>query len=132
MNLGMSQRVTPLVARVRAMVRNEIIPLEDEYEREIGRLGDRFAFTSRQTEILENLKAKAQGQKLWNFWLTNSSRGGGLAIVDHAYLAEEMGWSRIAPEVFDCSAPDTGNMEVLERYGTKAQKDTWLTPLREG
>ena len=78
------------------------------------------------------MKAKAKERGLWNFWLTNSERGYGLTTVEYAYLAEEMGKSHIAAEVFNCSAPDTGNMEVLERYGKDEHKEKWLKPLLEG
>ena len=132
MDLGISERVKPLLDQVRAMVRNEIIPLEEEFEAEIGKAGDRFRYTDRQTEILEDLKAKARERGLWNFFLTESARGFGLNTVEYAYLAEEMGWSRIAAEVFNCAAPDTGNMEVIERYGSDAQKRKWLQPLLDG
>jgi acyl-CoA dehydrogenase len=132
MDLGMSNKVKPLVEKVRAMVREEIIPLEAEYEAEIGKEGNRWAHTRRQTEIIEGLKAKARERGLWNFWLTASDRGYGLSTVEYAYLAEEMGWSRLAPETFNCMAPDTGNMEVLERYGSAEHKERWLKPLLEG
>jgi acyl-CoA dehydrogenase len=132
MDLGMTPKVKPLVEKVRAMVRDEIMPLEEEYEAEIGKEGSRFAHTKRQVEILEGLKAKARERGLWNFWLTASDKGYGLSTVEYAYLAEEMGWSRLAPETFNCAAPDTGNMEVLERYGSPAHKEQWLKPLLEG
>jgi acyl-CoA dehydrogenase len=132
MDLGMSNKVKPLVEKVRAMVREEIIPLEAEFEAEIGNEGNRWAHTKRQTEIIEGLKAKAREQGLWNFWLTKSKEGYGLNTVEYAYLAEEMGWSRLAPETFNCMAPDTGNMEVLERYGSPEHKEKWLKPLLEG
>jgi len=132
MDLGMTPKVKPLVEKVRAMVRDEIMPLEEEYEAEIGKAGNRFAYTKRQTEILEGLKATARERGLWNFWLTASDKGYGLTTVEYAYLAEEMGWSRLAPEAFNCAAPDTGNMEVLERYGAPAHKEQWLRPLLEG
>ena len=132
MFLGMSDRVKPLVDEVRAMIRDEVIPLEHEYEAEIGKAGDRFIMTPRQIEILEGLKAKARAKKLWNFWLTGSDQGYGLTTVEYAYLAEEMGRSHLAAETFNCSAPDTGNMEVIERYGTPAQKEKWLKPLLAG
>ena len=132
MDLGMTPKVKPLVEKVRAMVRDEIMPLEEEYEADIGTAGDRFVHTKRQTEILEGLKAKARERGLWNFFLTHSDRGYGLTTVEYAYLAEEMGWSRLAPETFNCAAPDTGNMEVLERYGAPAHKEQWLKPLLEG
>jgi acyl-CoA dehydrogenase len=132
MDLGMTPKVKPLVEKVRAMVRDEIMPLEEEYEAEIGKSGDRWTYTKRQEEIREGLKAKARERGLWNFFLTHSDKGYGLNTVEYAYLAEEMGWSRLAPETFNCAAPDTGNMEVLERYGSPAHKEQWLKPLLEG
>ena len=131
MDLGMTPKVKPLVEKVRQMVREEIMPLEHEYEAEVGK-GDRWTYTKRQEEIREGLKAKAKERGLWNFWLTKSDKGYGLTTVEYAYLAEEMGWSRLAPETFNCSAPDTGNMEVIERYGTAEHKKKWLEPLLEG
>ncbi|WP_418153061.1 acyl-CoA dehydrogenase family protein [Litorimonas sp. RW-G-Af-16] len=133
MDLGMSERVKPLVEKVRDMMQNEIMALDDEYHHEVGKApGGRFAFTDRQTEIRETLKKKAKAAGLWNFWLTDSDAGYGLTTVEYAYLAEEMGYCTLGPEVFNCSAPDTGNMEVLERYGTKEHKEKWLKPLLEG
>lgn len=134
MDLGVTDRVRPLIEQVRNMVDTEIAPLDAEYHSEIGRhpSGDRFLHTDRQLEILEGLKAKAKERGLWNFWLTDSDRGFGLTTVEYAYLAEEMGKVHIAAEVFNCNAPDTGNMEVLERYGTAAHKDRWLKPLLNG
>ncbi|MBY6200874.1 acyl-CoA dehydrogenase family protein [Maritalea mobilis] len=134
MDLGMSERVRPLVEQVRRMVRDEIAPLDAEYHAEVGRhpSGNRFAMTERQVEILDALKEKAKARGLWNFWLTDSDKGYGLTTVEYAYLAEEMGAVTIAPEIFNCNAPDTGNMEVLERYGTDAQKERWLPGLMEG
>ncbi len=132
MDLGVTDKVRPLIAAVRAMVRDEIMPLEAEYEAEIGREGDRFKPTARLIEIRESLKEKARARGLWNFWLTASNKGFGLTTVEYAYLAEEMGWSPLASEAFNCSAPDTGNMEVLERYGSPEQKQRWLPDLLEG
>jgi len=134
MDLGMSDRVRPLVEQVRRMVRDEIAPLDAEYHAEVGRhpSGNRFAMTDRQVEILDALKETAKARGLWNFWLTDSEKGYGLTTVEYAYLAEEMGAVTIAPEIFNCNAPDTGNMEVLERYGTDAQKERWLPGLMEG
>ena len=131
MNLGITDKVAPLLEEVRAMVRDEILPLEEEFLGEVDK-EDRWSYTARQTEILESLKAKAKEKGLWNFWLTDSERGYGLTTVEYAYLAEEMGKAGIAAEVFNCSAPDTGNMEVLERYCSDTHKDRWLTPLLEG
>ncbi len=132
MDLGMSERVKPLVEKVTRMVQDEILDADAEYHAEVGKAGDRFKFTKRQNEIRETLKAKAREQGLWNFWLTDSKAGFGLNTVEYAYLAEPMGWCALAPEVFNCSAPDTGNMEVLERYGTAGHKETWLKPLLTG
>src|SRR3954447_176686 len=132
MDLGVTDKVRPLIAAVRAMVRDEIMSIEPEYEAEIGKAGDRFVYTARQTEIMEGLKAKARAKGLWNFWLTGSDKGFGLTTVEYAYLAEEMGWSAIASEVFNCAAPDTGNMEVIERFGSPEHKTRWLPDLLDG
>ena len=132
MNLGMTEKLKPIHARVAAMIRDEVIPLDEEFLAEVGKDGDRWSFTKRQSEILEGLKAKAKERGLWNFWLTDSDRGYGLTTVEYAYLAEEMGKAHIGGEVFNCSAPDTGNMEVLERYGATEHKEKWLKPLLEG
>jgi acyl-CoA dehydrogenase len=131
MNFSMRPEHRDLLGRVKDMIRDEVVPLEDEYQAEIGK-GDRWQYTARQAEILEGLKAKAKGQGLWNFWLTDSERGFGLTTVEYAYFAEEMGRSPLGAEVFNCSAPDTGNMEVFERYGTDKMKQDWLAPLLEG
>ncbi|WP_170438290.1 acyl-CoA dehydrogenase family protein [Ruegeria arenilitoris] len=120
-----------LLERVRDMIRNEIMPLEEEYQAEINK-GDRWQYTERQAEILEGLKAKAKAAGLWNFWLTDSDKGFGLTTVEYAYFAEEMGKTPLGAEVFNCSAPDTGNMEVFERYGTEKMKEQWLKPLLAG
>jgi len=131
MDLGVSDKLQPLLAQVRAFVAEEIAPVEEEYIAEIG-VGDRWQFTARQTEIMETLKGKAKAAGLWNFFLTDGEHGSGLNTVEYAYLAEEMGKSHIAAEVFNCAAPDTGNMEVLHKYGSEAQKKQWLEPLLNG
>ncbi|WP_435141984.1 acyl-CoA dehydrogenase family protein [Pseudopelagicola sp. nBUS_19] len=131
MELGLRSEIQELLGRVKDMIQDEILPLEDDYQAEVGQ-GNRWAYTDRQAEILEGLKAKAKSRGLWNFWLTDSGRGFGLTTVEYAYFAEEMGKTPLGAEVFNCSAPDTGNMEVFERYGTQALKDCWLKPLLEG
>ncbi|NVO57143.1 acyl-CoA dehydrogenase family protein [Rhodobacteraceae bacterium B1Z28] len=131
MSFGLREENRALLQRVSDMIRDEIMPLEDEYQAEINK-GDRWQYTARQAEILEGLKAQAKAAGLWNFWLTDSSKGFGLTTVEYAYLAEEMGKTPLGAEIFNCSAPDTGNMEVFERYGTKKMKEQWLAPLLDG
>lgn len=131
MSFGMREENRKLLGRVADMIRDEIMPLEDEYHAEVAK-GDRWQYTDRQTEILEGLKAKAKAAGLWNFWLTDSARGFGLSTVEYAYFAEEMGKTPLGAEVFNCSAPDTGNMEVFERYGSEKMKKQWLEPLLDG
>ena len=131
MDLGITDNLRPWLDAVKQMVKDEILPLDDMYLSEVD-VGDRWQFTSKQTEILESLKSKAKSKGLWNLWLTDSAQGPGLTTVEYAYLAEEMGKSHLGPEVFNCNAPDTGNMEVFERYGTEKMKSEWLNPLLEG
>ncbi|WP_299850043.1 acyl-CoA dehydrogenase family protein [uncultured Roseovarius sp.] len=131
MNFGIRPEIKVLLERVSAMVSNEIMPLEAEYHAEIAK-ADRWQFTARQTEILEGLKARAKKGGLWNFWLTDSARGLGLTTVEYTYFAEEMGRTPMGAEIFNCNAPDTGNMEVFERYGTDSMKKKWLEPLLAG
>jgi acyl-CoA dehydrogenase len=131
MDLGISDKVKPILAEVKQFIDTEILPLEREYHAEISK-GDRWTYTERQAEILESLKTKAKVQNLWNFFLTHWEGGHGLNTVEYAYIAEETGRSHLAPEVFNCSAPDTGNMEVLARFCTEEQKERWLTPLLNG
>lgn len=131
MDLGISADARPLLDAVRKFIDEKVLPVDEEFLAEVEK-GDRWTHTARQTEILEGLKAEARAAGLWNFWLTDSKLGRGLSTVDYAYLAEETGRAHIAAEVFNCSAPDTGNMEVLERFGSDAQKAQWLQPLLDG
>jgi len=130
MDLGISEKVAPVLEQVRAFIAAHILPVEGEYIAEIE-VGDPFELTDRQHQILDELKSRAREAGLWNFFLTGDE-GSGLNTVEFAYLAEEMGKSRLAAEVFNCSAPDTGNMEVLHKYGSEAQKKQWLEPLLAG
>ncbi|MCH1611616.1 MAG: acyl-CoA dehydrogenase family protein [Luminiphilus sp.] len=130
MDLGISDRVAPLLEKVRRFIGEHIIPVEPEFIAEIES-GDPFELTDRQLAILSDLKDRARSAGLWNFFLTGEE-GSGLNTVEYAYLAEEMGKSRLAAEIFNCSAPDTGNMEVLHKYGSEAQKKQWLEPLLAG
>ena len=129
MNLGISERVKPLLQQVAQMMQDEIMDADVEFHAEVGKNGNRWELTPRQTEILDTLQAKAKEKGLWNFWLTDSENGYGLSTVEYAHLAEQMGWCVLGPTVFNCAAPDTGNMEVLERYGTDEHKKEWLEPL---
>ena len=131
MDLGISTKIAPVLEDVRKFMAEEIAPVEYEYLSEID-VGDRWQFTDRQIEIMESLKEKARARGLWNFFLTDGDQGSGLTTVEYAYLAEDMGKSHIAAEVFNCAAPDTGNMEVLHKYGSEAQKKQWLEPLLNG
>lgn len=131
MDLGVTDRLQPILDDVRSFIKEKVLPVDEEFLSEVAK-GDRWDQTARQTEILEGLKAEARQQGLWNFWLTDSDRGPGLTTVEYAYIAEETGRAHIAAECFNCSAPDTGNMEVLERFGSDAQKAEWLEPLLKG
>ena len=131
MDLGVTDRLQPILDEVRSFIKNRVLPVDEEFLAEVDN-GDRWALNERQSEILEGLKAEARKKNLWNFWLTDSERGSGLTTVEYAYIAEETGHAHIAAECFNCSAPDTGNMEVIERFGTDAQKEEWLTPLLNG
>lgn len=131
MNLGISDRLEPILAAVKTFIREHVEPVDDEFLAEVDK-GDRWTLSDRQMQILDELKAEARKQKLWNFWLTDSERGHGLTTVEYAYIAEETGRCHLAAEAFNCSAPDTGNMEVLERFGSPEQKKQWLDPLLDG
>jgi alkylation response protein AidB-like acyl-CoA dehydrogenase len=116
--------------RLSRFMRDEVVPAEPTYAASLGGGADFRSW--RQPPVMETLKAKARESGLWNLFLPDTGFGAGLGNVEYAPLAEIMGHSFIAPEVFNCSAPDTGNMEVLVRYGTHAQKSRWLTPLLAG
>lgn len=129
-NLQISDKFVPVLDEVKRFIKEEIHPLEMEFHTSANK-EDIWTLSERQSEIIEGLKAKAQDLGLWNFFLPNWNDGG-ISNLDYAYLAQETGRSRIAPEVFNCAAPDTGNMEVLEKYGSAEQKKQWLEPLLDG
>ena len=131
MNLGLSEEMVEIREKIRDFVENKVEPVEAEYYKEVG-VGDRWSHTPRQDEILNSLKADAREMGMWNFFLPKSQGGAGITNLEYAHLAEIMGRSRLASEAMNCSAPDTGNMEVLERYGSEEQKKQWLEPLLAG
>ena len=131
MDLGLSEELVEVREKIRTFVEEKVGPVEEEYHSEVS-VGDRWSHTPRQDEIMESLKAEARRLGLWNFFLPESQGGAGISNLHYAHLAEIMGRSRLASEAFNCSAPDTGNMEVLERYGSEEQKKEWLVPLLAG
>jgi acyl-CoA dehydrogenase len=127
MNFEYSQKTLALMARLNAFMDENIYPNEQRFFDEVAQ-GDRW----QPTQIIEEMKQKAKAADLWNLFLPQSERGAGLSNLEYAPLCEIMGRVVWAPEVFNCSAPDTGNMEVLERYGSEEHKQQWLQPLLEG
>jgi acyl-CoA dehydrogenase len=127
MDFEYSDKVKALQERVQAFMDEHIYPNEQVFYDQVNE-GDRW----QPTAIVDELKVKAKEAGLWNLFLPESERGGGLTNLEYAPLCEIMGRVVFAAEVFNCSAPDTGNMEVFERYGTQEQKDKWLVPLLAG
>src|SRR5436309_15743832 len=128
MDFEPSEKVTRLEAQVREFVDREVYPAEKVFEQQLSDAPSRWQIPP----VMEELKRKARGAGLWNLFLPESELGAGLTNLEYAPLCEIMGRSPIGPEAFNCSAPDTGNMEVLVRYGTPEQKKQWLEPLLEG
>src|SRR5579864_5941461 len=126
MNFAFSKKIEDLQRRLRVFMDEYIYPNEQRFQNEIER--NRWS----PTAVMEELKPKALAAGLWNLFLPDDQHGAGLTNLEYAPLCEIMGRSPMAPEVFNCSAPDTGNMEVLARYGTPEQKDRWLKPLLAG
>jgi acyl-CoA dehydrogenase len=131
MDFSHSDKVRELQERITAFMDQYIYPAEKDYHDELER-NRRAGNPWQVTQVVENLKRRAKAEGLWNFFLPHSDRGAGLTNLEYAPLCEIMGRSHIAPETFNCSAPDTGNMEVLARYATPSQQQEWLTPLLEG
>jgi len=121
-----SDKVKDLERRLQAFMNEHVYPNEQRFHEEV----ERKRWTP--TKVVEELKPKARAAGLWNLFLPDSEHGAGLTNLEYAPLCEIMGRSHMAPEVFNCSAPDTGNMEVLARYGTPEQKERWLKPLLAG
>src|SRR5580698_6815830 len=121
-----SAKTRALQEKLEAFMREHVYPNESRWHEEIER--ERW----KPTRIIEELKPKARAAGLWNLFLPNDENGAGLTNLEYAPLCEIMGRSHMAPEVFNCSAPDTGNMEVLARYGTPEHKERWLKPLLAG
>ena len=126
MSFELNEKTKILQGRLQKFMDAHIYPNEQRFHEELER--DRW----KPTRIIEELKVQARAEGLWNLFLPNDERGAGLTNLEYAPLCEIMGRSHLAPEVFNCSAPDTGNMEVLARYGTPEQKEKWLTPLLAG
>ena len=131
-NLEMSEGARPLLDAVKKHIVENVTPITEEfYSLGEGR-ADRWSWAPGQLELLQEAKDKAKASGLWNFFLPDAETGEGLKNLDYAYIAAELGKSPLASETLNCSAPDTGNMEVLERVGTEAQKEQWLKPLLNG
>ena len=131
MDFAYSPKTKDLQAKVSAFMNEHVVPAEAAYHAEVAAnraAGDPW----KPTRAVEGLKEKARKQGLWNLFLPESELGAGLTNLEYAPLCEIMGRSEIGPESFNCSAPDTGSMEVLVRYGTPEQKKQWLQPLLEG
>jgi acyl-CoA dehydrogenase len=133
MHFELSARGQDILERVKVFIRDQIEPVEPIFWAEVH--ANNAGGDWRQWKvpaILDELKSKAKAQGLWNLWMPDEQLGAGLNIQEYAHIAEQTGRSLLAPTVFNCNAPDTGNMEVLWRYGTEEQKQRWLTPLLAG
>ena len=128
MDFGYSEKVSELRERMTAFMNRYIYPNERTYHEQIAASGNPF----HHPEIVDELKAKARAEGLWNLFLPSSEYGAGLTNLEYAPLAEITGRVHWAPEVFNCNAPDTGNMEILAQFGTSEQKERWLRPLLDG
>ena len=131
-DLRMSDQAKPLYESVKRFIAEEVEPKTEEFFRLAEGRAEHWGYGDGQLELLDSIKAKAKEQGLWNFFLPDAETGEGLSNLDYAYIAIELGKNPIASECLNCSAPDTGNMEVLERVGTPEQKAQWLTPLLNG
>ena len=128
MDFAPSARAEALLAQVREFVEQEVYPAEAVHREQVAASGD----PHHHAPVMEELKAKARAAGLWNLFLPDPEWGAGLTNLEYAPLAEWMGRSALGPEAFNCNAPDTGNMEILARYGTPEQQQQWLVPLLDG
>ena len=131
-DLRMSEKVRPLYDHVLKFLKETVAPMQVEYYKLGADRTERWGFAPGQLDVLQKAKDKAKAEGLWNFFLPDAETGEGLSNLDYAYIAAELGKYPLGSESMNCSAPDTGNMEVLERVGTKEQKDKWLKPLLAG
>ena len=133
MEFQLSDKAKDYIARTKAFIQAEIEPIEAEFWQAAHKLNPTGDWTTWQWPAkLEELKTKARAQNLWNMFLPDEQLGQGLSVQEYAHIAELSGRSLIAPHVFNCNAPDSGNMELIWRYGNDAQKQQWLTPLLAG
>jgi len=131
-DLRMSAKAMPLLEHVKRFIKETVEPMTVEFVR-LGEVPhDTWSFAPGQLDVLQTAKDKAKAEGLWNFFLPDADTGEGLSNLDYAYIAVELGKSPLASESMNCAAPDTGNMEVLERVGTPEQKEKWLKPLLAG
>ncbi|HEY0435534.1 MAG TPA: acyl-CoA dehydrogenase family protein, partial [Phenylobacterium sp.] len=131
-DLRMSEKAVPLLNHVKRFIADVVEPMSEKFHALDEAKTDIWSFAPGQLELLEAAKDQAKKEGLWNFFLPNAETGEGLSNLDYAYIAVELGKNRMASECMNCAAPDTGNMEVLERVGTPAQKKQWLEPLLRG
>ncbi len=131
MDFSHSEKVRELQQKVQRFMDDHVYPAEPRFDEEMEK-NRRAGNPWQATAVVEELKRKARAENLWNLFLPHSEHGAGLSNLEYAPLCEIMGRSHLAPEAFNCSAPDTGNMEVLARYATPEQQQRWLVPLLEG
>jgi len=131
MDFSHSEKVRLLQEKLQRFMDAHVYPAEPRFEEEVEK-NRHDGNPWRATAIVEELKRKARAENLWNLFLPHSEHGAGLSNLEYAPLCEIMGRSHLAPEAFNCSAPDTGNMEVLARYATPEQQQRWLVPLLDG
>ena len=129
MDFGYTDRMEEWRGRLLEFMHDRVIPAEAEYDAQMAAAGD----PHHHPQVLEDLKAEARVRGLWNLFLPDDEWGAGLSVLEYAPLAEITGWSpHLAPEVLNCNAPDTGNMEILAMFGTPDQQERWLMPLLAG